>query len=103
MEVNSINYRDLHEEETNQALINGDDLSLISDVVVGLDVVIGKTKMTVSELYEIKKGGVLQLDSHLDTPVELVLNNSVVARGTLVVVGDSYGVQITESLSRNND
>ncbi|MFW2373946.1 MAG: FliM/FliN family flagellar motor switch protein [Gammaproteobacteria bacterium] len=99
MEVNSLSYRELHEiEESNEKLIKPNDISLISDIEVELEVIIGKTKLTVSQLYEIKKGSVLELDSDVESPVDIVLNRSVVAKGQLVVVGDNYGIQIIESV-----
>lgn len=104
MEVNSLNYRELHEvEESNEKLIKPNDISLISDMEVELDVIIGKTKLTVSQLYDLNRGSVLELDSDVESPVEIVLNRSVVARGQLVVVGDNYGVEILESVSGEDE
>jgi len=99
MEIESISYRELHDvEESEEKIVKGDDISLISDIEVELDVVVGKRKLTVSELYALKKGGVMQLDADVEDPVEIVLNSSVVARGRLVVVGDNYGIEITETV-----
>jgi len=103
MEIESISYRELHDvEESEEKIVKEDDISLISDIEVELDVVVGKRKLTVSELYALKKGGVMQLDADVEDPVEIVLNSSVVARGRLVVVGDNYGIEITETV-RDSD
>lgn len=99
MEIESLSYRELHDiEESDEKIMKTGDISLISDIEVELDVVVGKRKLTVSDLYGLKKGSVMQLDADVDDPVEVVLNSSVVARGRLVVVGDNYGIEITDTV-----
>lgn len=71
-------------------------LSAIHGVKVRLRVSVGQATMSVGELLALKEGGVLKLDTALDLPVELLLDDKVVARGQLVAVDDNFGVRITE-------
>lgn len=69
-------------------------------VAVEVTVWIGKTRKTLGDLARLRPGDVIELDTALGTPVEILLNREVViARGEVVDVGDQYGVRITEIVS----
>jgi flagellar motor switch protein FliN/FliY len=70
--------------------------SLIDNVEVSLEAVLGTARVTVAELGALKRDSVLALDAALNEPVKLRLNGVVVATGELVAVGDSFGVRIVE-------
>lgn len=69
---------------------------LIKDVKVRLSVVIGRAELTVEQLFDLKHSSVIALDALADEPVEVVLNGRTIARGELVVVGETFGVRLTE-------
>jgi flagellar motor switch protein FliN/FliY len=71
-------------------------LSAIHGVKVRLRVSVGQATLSVGELLALKEGGVLKLDAALDVPVEILLEDKVVARGQLVAVDDNFGVRVTE-------
>ena len=60
----------------------------------------GRCELSVKELFELKESSVLTLDSGTRETVDVLLDGKVVARGTLVAAGDSFGVQVTEVLAR---
>jgi len=73
-------------------------------VAVEVTVWIGKTRRTLGELAQLRPGDVIELDTTLGTPVEILLNREVaIARGEVVDVGDQYGVRITEIVSDSKD
>lgn len=76
--------------------INGE---LLRGVKVSLEVRLGDAPMTVEEMLALKAGAVVTLDAGLADHVELYLNNTMVARGEIVAVGDKYGVRIVEIAS----
>lgn len=78
-------------------LLDG-NLSLISDVRVKVEVLVGSAELTVEELFAIKKGSILTLDQLHNAPLTVRLNGKIVARGELVVVEDNFGVRIAEIL-----
>ena len=61
-----------------------------------LTVVLGTIELSVGDLLGAREQQVLQLDRTLEQPVDVLLEGQVVARGTLVAVGDTFGVRITE-------
>ena len=74
----------------------GGALSGLADVKVRVTAVLGRTEITFDEAVNLSEQTVLPVDMSATDPVELCVNGRAVARGKLVVVGDSYGVQVTE-------
>lgn len=72
------------------------DYSLIEDVEVTLNAVIGEAKIPVGELFALGKGSVISLETKLDEPVLICLKDKVIAKGSIVGVGDSFGIEIDE-------
>lgn len=78
--------------------LGGASLELIKDIKVCVTVTVGRAQLTVAELFALKDDSVIELEASTDDPVELMLEGRLVARGTLVAVGDRFGVSITEIL-----
>ena len=78
-----------------RALFPG-NLDLISGLKVNLSVSVGRCEITVAELFALKEDSLLTLDAGTNDPVEIYLDSRLVGRGELVVVGDQFGVRITE-------
>lgn len=74
------------------------NLGLIMDVEVEVTALLGSCEMTMGEVMGLSPGTVVQLKQHAAEPIQLCLNNRVVARGEVVVVEDRYGIKITEIL-----
>lgn len=78
----------------------GDDsnisLDAVSDIPVQVSVVLGKTTMQVNQLLKLGRGAVVELDKKVGEPIEIYVNNRLVARGEVVVVEDRIGVTMTE-------
>jgi flagellar motor switch protein FliN/FliY len=77
---------------------NMDSLDFVMDVPVEVSVEIGRKKMRIAEILRIGAGSVLELNKTSGEPLDIYVNNRIVARGEAVVVGDHYGVRLTEVL-----
>lgn len=71
-------------------------LEAVSDIPVQISVVLGKTSMQVHQLLKLGRGAVVELDRKVGEPVDIFVNNRLVARGEVVVVEDKIGVTMTE-------
>jgi flagellar motor switch protein FliN len=71
-------------------------LPFLKSVKVRVSVRVGETETSVSELLALKAGGTLTLNRLVDQPLDILVDNHIVARGTLVAVGDHFGVRLTE-------
>jgi flagellar motor switch protein FliN/FliY len=75
-----------------------DSLGFVMDVPVELTVVIGKKSMRIGEILRLGPGSVLELDKASGEPLDIFANGRLIARGEAVVVGERYGVRLTEVL-----
>lgn len=74
--------------------------ALFRHVSVTLHARLGEVTLPLAELLELKPGSVLTLDLQVNEPVELRLDEAVVARGHIVTVGDHFAVQVSEVAER---
>jgi flagellar motor switch protein FliN len=72
------------------------NLDLLLDVPVGLTVQLGSCELSMKDVLELNLGSVVQLDREAGSPVDLHINNKLVARGEVVVVDNRFGLKITE-------
>jgi flagellar motor switch protein FliN/FliY len=75
------------------------NMQLIKDIKVKVTITVGRAELTVAELFALKDDSVLKLDAATTDPVEVLLDGKIIARGNLVVVGEKFGVSITEIVS----
>lgn len=66
-------------------------------VCLKLSLRFGQRSLTLREILELRSGTIVELDQHVEDPVELVIGKNVIARGHVVVVDGNYGLRITES------
>src|SRR5262245_13648758 len=84
-----------------RSLLDG-NLSLVSGVKVMVEVVVGTAELSIAELFELKKDSVLALQQLHNAPLTVRLDGKDIAQGTLVVVGENFGVRITDISSLDN-
>ena len=66
-------------------------------VMVKVSVRVGGAELSVARLLELRAGAVLDLDRLVEEPLDVLVDEHVVARGVLVAIGDNFGVRITEA------
>ncbi len=74
-------------------------LGLLADVELELTVELGQSRRSLREILAMGPGSVLELDKHAGEAVDLLVNGQLVARGEVVVIGENYGVRITELIN----
>lgn len=75
------------------------NIRVLLDVPVSLTVELGSCQMPMREVLQLGVGSVVQLDKAADTPVRLLVNRKLVAKGEVVVVENRFGIKITELLT----
>jgi flagellar motor switch protein FliN/FliY len=75
---------------------NGTNLAVLMDVQLPVSIRFGETEMILEEIVKLGVGSVIELNSGIDQPVDLVVNNRILARGEVVTVDGFYGIRITE-------
>lgn len=75
------------------------NLNLILDIPLKVTVELGRTKMPVSELLNLTQGSVIELSKLAGEPMEVYVNDKLIARGEAVVVNEKFGVRLTDIIS----
>lgn len=78
------------------------DLEAVYNIPVKVSAVLGKTSMKVSQLMKLNKGAIIELDRKVGEAIDIYVNNSLVARGEVVVVDDKLGITMTEIVKAPN-
>ena len=109
MENMELNNEDLMVEKKSQPQIQdpvgiqknnpSNNIDLLMDVSMRVTVELGRTRMQLAQILELQHGSVVELERLAGDPVDVFVNDCMVARGEVVVVDDNFGVRITEMVS----
>lgn len=75
---------------------SGSNMGLLMGVPLEVSVVVGRTKRKIKDIMEFGQGTVIELDKQTGAPAEIMVNGQLLAYGDVIVVGDNFGVRITE-------
>jgi len=74
-------------------------LDLILDIPLTVTVELGRSKMLINDLLQLGRGSVIELTKLAGEPLEVLVNQKLVARGEVVVVNEKFGVRLTDIVS----
>ena len=74
-------------------------LDLILDIPLTVAVELGRSKMLINDLLQLGQGSVIELTKLVGEPLEVMVNQKLVARGEVVVVNEKFGVRLTDIVS----
>lgn len=75
------------------------DLDVLLDVPVTLQLEIGRAKVTIRNLLSYTQGSVIEMDRLAGEPLDLLVNETLIAHGEVVVINDKFGVRLTDVVS----
>ena len=75
---------------------SGRDLESVYDIPIKVSAILGNARMKVKNIMKMRKGEVVELDRSVGDAIDIWVNNCLVARGEVVVVGDRLGITMTE-------
>lgn len=75
------------------------ELDFILDIPLKVSVELGRTKVLVQDLLKLHKGSVIELSKIAGEPLEILVNDRVVAKGEVIVVNEKFGVRLTDIVS----
>lgn len=78
------------------SLIDPRPLSLLHDVEMGVTAELGRRRMSVRDLLSLTPGAVIELDRAAGSPVDVLVNGTLIARGEVVVIDEEFGIRISE-------
>ncbi len=75
------------------------NINMILDIPLKLTAELGRTKIVVSDLLNLGQGSVIELNKLAGEPMEIFVNDKLIAKGEAVVVNDKFGVRLTDVIS----
>ena len=88
---------DTNEDEGEKAdEVKEANLDLILDIPLSVTVELGRSKMLINDLLQLGQGSVVELTKLVGDPLEVLVNDKLVARGEVVVVNEKFGVRLTD-------
>jgi flagellar motor switch protein FliN/FliY len=79
-------------ESSDKGQINTD---VLQNIPVTLSIEVGRAQIKIRDLMRLTQGSVVELDRIAGEPLDLLVNNTVVAQGEVVLVNDRYGIRLT--------
>jgi flagellar motor switch protein FliN/FliY len=79
----------------------GENMSVdfLLDVPLTITVEVGRTKMLINDFLQLGQGSVIELNKLIGQPLEILVNEKLIARGDVVVVNEKYGIRLTDIVS----
>jgi flagellar motor switch protein FliN/FliY len=78
------------------------NLDMLLDIPLQVTVELGSTKKSVKEILELSSGSIIELDKLAGEPVDILVNNRLVAQGEVVVIDENFGVRVTDIISQSD-
>jgi flagellar motor switch protein FliN len=82
------------------AVENSKTLDLLLEVELPVSVSFGRAQLALRDVLKLSSGSIVELNRAISEPVEVIVNNCVIARGEVVVIEGNYGVRINQIISR---
>jgi flagellar motor switch protein FliN/FliY len=76
-------------------------VAMLSDVQLRVRIELGRTRMLVEDVLKLSEGSVVELDKLAGDPVDVYVNDRLMARGEVLVLNDSFCVRVSEVLSHD--
>ena len=83
---------------TDEKPLDMGNIEFLLDVPLDVSVELGRTKMPIRDMLQLGPGSVIELDKLIGEPVDLLVNNRLIARGEVVVFDENFGIRITDIL-----
>ena len=80
---------------------NPDNIKKVANVEVTLCAELGKTKLSLNDVIEYDTGSIIILDKMNNDPVNIYVDDILIAKGQIVAIDDSYGIKIVEIVENN--
>lgn len=90
---------DFNELQKSPAGKGGFDLDFILDIPLTLTVELGRCRMLINELLQLGQGSVVELQKIAGEPMDVYVNQRLIARGEVVVINEKFGVRLTDIIS----
>lgn len=78
------------------------NLDMLFDIPLKVSVELGRTQRTIKEILELSAGSIVELDKLAGEPVDILINQKLIATGEVVVIDENFGVRVTDIVSHSD-
>jgi len=78
------------------------NLDLLLDIPLKVTVELGRTSKMIKDILELSQGSIIELDKLAGEPVDILVNNKLIAKGEVVVIDENFGVRVTDIISQRD-
>lgn len=96
LNLKSAEFPDFSRQPGRAAAPASSNMNLLMGVQLDVSVIIGRAKRKIKEIMDFGQGTVIELDKQTGAPAEIMVNGQLLAYGDVIVVGDNFGIRITE-------
>lgn len=96
--VQPVQFANLGNPSFNQ--IDENNLNLLMDIPLKVTVELGRTQRQIRDILELSQGSIIELDKLAGEPVDILVNNKLIAKGEVVVIDENFGVRVTDIVSQ---
>lgn len=89
-------------EDTDEMQTSTQNLNMLFDIPLQVTVELGRARRTVKDILRLSPGSVIELDKLAGEPVDIFVNNKMIAKGEVVVIDENFGVRVTEIASQRD-
>ncbi|GAF09696.1 flagellar motor switch protein FliN [Paenibacillus pini JCM 16418] len=80
--------------------VDQNNLNLLMDIPLKVTVELGRTQKQIKDILELSQGSIIELDKLAGEPVDILVNNKLIAKGEVVVIDENFGVRVIDILSQ---
>ncbi len=95
--VSDIQFPPLNQEAVGKKI----EIDLFSNIPVNLSVELGRSQISLKEVFELTEGSIIELERLVGEPLDLVVNGQIIAQGEVVAIDNNYGLRVTSIISNS--
>jgi len=77
------------------------NLDLLLDIPLKVTVELGRTNRPIKDILDLSSGSIIELDKLAGEPVDILVNQKLIAKGEVVVIDENFGVRVTDIISKS--
>ncbi|MEN2464564.1 flagellar motor switch phosphatase FliY [Ornithinibacillus sp. JPR2-1] len=89
-------------EQQSQTVSQPRNLDMLLDIPLKVTVELGRTRRTVKDILDLTAGSIIELDKLAGEPVDILVNEKLIAQGEVVVIDENFGVRVTDIISQSD-
>lgn len=86
--------------QSNNLIPDDSNLNLLLDIPLRVTVELGRTQKVIKDILDLSQGSIIELDKLAGEPVDILVNNKLIAKGEVVVIDENFGVRVTDIINQ---